>query len=337
MWWAAAGAAVIVGRREIARCPCHPNSKGVRHEYPPLRRPVAAFSRAGRAGRRQRPASPRASRTISSARSISRTPAPRRCRSPSSAPSRCCTRSGTARPRRPSATCSRRIRRARIATWGIAAILMSNPLAGIGLLATGGGARAGGDRPGAADRREDAARARLHRGRRRVLRGLGEPPRAHASAQPCPGLRGAGRALSRRRRGADLLRALPRRHAVAGRPDLRDLSQGGGDPREAVRQASGPSRRRALPDPQLRLPADRAEGAAGRAPLCGHRARAPHALHMPSHIFTRVGAWERIDRDQPALGRSGQAGPGRRRGAARHRLHGVRLPAARARRATRAR
>ena len=29
-----------------------------------------------------------------------------------------------------------------------------------------------------------------------------------------------------------------------------------------------------------------------RAPLRGHRASAPHALHMPSHTFTRVGSWQ---------------------------------------------
>ena len=29
---------------------------------------------------------------------------------------------------------------------------------------------------------------------------------------------------------------------------------------------------------------------------------APHALHMPSHIFTRVGLWQESDRDQPGLG-----------------------------------
>ena len=31
----------------------------------------------------------------------------------------------------------------------------------------------------------------------------------------------------------------------------------------------------------------------------------PHALHMPSHIFTRVGDWRRLDRVQPRFGRCG--------------------------------
>ena len=56
---------------------------------------------------------------------------------------------------------------------------------------------------------------------------------------------------------------------------------------------------------------------------------APHALHMPSHIFTRVGLVERVDRHQRALGGGGQAGKGHRRAAARHGLHGVRRAAAR--------
>ena len=96
-----------------------------------------------------------------------------------------------------------------------------------------------------------------------------------------------------RRRGADLLRALHRRHANAGGPDLRRVPEGGRDPREAVRQVSRPSGRRALPDPQLRRAADRrARASPPRAATPRIAPDAPHALHMPSHIFTRVGAWE---------------------------------------------
>ena len=56
--------------------------------------------------------------------------------------------------------------------------------------------------------------------------------------------------------------------------------------------AAGASRHRALPDPQLRL------SRARRAALNAARAyakiapSAPHALHMPSHIFTRLGIWQ---------------------------------------------
>ena len=84
-----------------------------------------------------------------------------------------------------------------------------------------------------------------------------------------------------------------RRHADAGRPDLRGLPQGRRDPREAVREVPRPSRRRALPDPQLRRAADRRRRASPpRARYATIAPAAPHALHMPSHIFTRVGAWE---------------------------------------------
>ncbi len=112
-----------------------------------------------------------------------------------------------------------------------------------GRIAQGRRAGAGGDRPGTPDRREDRARARLHRGRRRLLRGLREPSRdGRARSSRAKAYEALAAALSRRRRGADLLRALPRRHAVAGRPDLRGVPQGGRDPREAVREASRPSR-----------------------------------------------------------------------------------------------
>ena len=86
-----------------------------------------------------------------------------------SAPWRCCTRSGSAPARRRFATSSRTTRAARIATWGIAAILMSNPLAGQGASpqARGDARRRRSSRAGASPRKT-AARARLHRGRGRA-------------------------------------------------------------------------------------------------------------------------------------------------------------------------
>ena len=59
---------------------------------------------------------------------------------------------------------------------------------------------------------------------------------------------------------------------------------------------------------------------------------APHALHMPSHIFTRVGSWEE---SVATNRRSADGGKDRRRlarGLPRERLCGLRVPAARARR-----
>ena len=124
-----------------------------------------------------------------------------------------------------------------IATWGIAAILMSNPLAGVG------------PSPQWAER----AQAAIDQGRKIGAKTQRErdyveavaayyedwanrPERARA-AQSRPCVRGAGRALSERRRGADLLRALPRGDAVASRPELQNLSRGGRNTREAIREA----------------------------------------------------------------------------------------------------
>ena len=56
---------------------------------------------------------------------------------------------------------------------------------------------------------------------------------------------------------------------------------------------------------------------------------APHALHMPSHIFTRVGYWKEFDRVQHCIGARGQGGQGVPRPAAWHGLSGLCLPAAR--------
>lgn len=54
----------------------------------------------------------------------------------------------------------------------------------------------------------------------------------------------------------------------------------------------------------------------------------PHALHMPSHIFTRLGLWEESI-VQPRRRRSRQEASRSRRRAPREGLPGVRAPAAR--------
>ena len=54
---------------------------------------------------------------------------------------------------------------------------------------------------------------------------------------------------------------------------------------------------------------------------------APHARHMPSHIFTRVGAWEELIQIEPGRRRERPQGRPARRRAARARLHGLRPPA----------
>ena len=52
---------------------------------------------------------------------------------------------------------------------------------------------------------------------------------------------------------------------------------------------------------------------------------APHALHMPSHTFTRVGLWQRIDRGEHRLRGRRESAESDRRRAARVRLSDVRL------------
>ena len=123
-----------------------------------------------------------------------------------------------------------------IATWGIAAILMSNPLAGVGpspqWAERAQAAIDQGRKIGAKTQRErdyvEAVAAYYEDWANRT-------ERAPAQSRPC--VRGAGRALSERRLGADLLRALPRGDAVASRPELQNLSRGGRDTREAIREA----------------------------------------------------------------------------------------------------
>ena len=57
---------------------------------------------------------------------------------------------------------------------------------------------------------------------------------------------------------------------------------------------------------------------------------APHAQHMPSHIFTRVGYWNESIGSNTAAARAAKDGQGVHRPAARHGLHGLCLSAARA-------
>src|SRR6266571_2306293 len=206
------------------------------------------------------------------------------------------------------------------------------PAPGSRRLAQGRAARAGRDRQGPHDGREDPARARLPRSGGRLLRGLRQPSRARAPALSRQGLRGARGEIPEPRRGADLLRAVPCRNATAVRPDLCRVARGGGDPGETVHQASEPSGRRPLSDPQLRRAADRRAGRARRAALREDRARrAARAAHALAHLHPRR-RLGRFGGDQPPLGHGRAEGQGARRGAARDGLHDLRLPPARPRR-----
>ena len=76
-------------------------------------------------------------------------------------------------------------------------------------------------------------------------------------------------------------------------------------------------------------PRDRRERPRRRAALRQDRADAPHAQHMPSHIFTRVGYWKESIAANIASVQAAKADKEARRSAARAGLSGLRLSAAR--------
>ena len=138
-----------------------------------------------------------------------------------------------------------------IAFWGIAMTyyhpIWSPPDSGD--LAAGRAAVAKAEAAGASH----GPRARLRRHDRRLLSGL----RARSRTGLAPGLERRARVpvppVSRRPRGADLLRALPPRNRAAGRHDLREPEEGRGDPQRASARGTGAPGDRALHDPRLRL------------------------------------------------------------------------------------
>ena len=189
-----------------------------------------------------------------------------------------------------------------IAAWGFASILMINPLAGQGASPKDAEAAQAAIDKGRAWARRPSASATTSRRSPRTTRTSPSAP-SGAPGRARQGLRGARREISEGRRGADLLRAVPRRHATADRPDLRRVPQGGEDPGRTVQEAPAAPRRRALPDPQLRRAADREAGHAGGAALRRDRARrAARAAHALAHLHAR-GRMGRLGGDQPALGR----------------------------------
>ena len=105
-----------------------------------------------------------------------------------------------------------------------------------------------------------------------------------------------------RRRSPDPLRAGAQHVGAAGRQDLRQPAQGRGDPGRD-RQAPAPaSRRRALPDPPLRLSADRRQRHRGRPALRQDRARrAACPAHAVAHLHPRR-LLAGIDRFQHGVG-----------------------------------
>ena len=146
-----------------------------------------------------------------------------------------------------------------IAYWGIATSLLLNPF-GVPPAANLRG-RARGHSEGQGDRRQDAARKRIHRRARRVLYGLRQARPPHPGAGLSQGDGGGGATLSAGRRGANLLCACARRRGFARRQDLRQSAQGGRDPGGYLQTPAATSRRRALSHSLLRLSAHRRQRA----------------------------------------------------------------------------
>ena len=142
---------------------------------------------------------------------------------------------------------------------------------------------------------------------------------------------GASRAaISEGRRGADRLRDHAQRRGFSGRQDLRQPAQGCGAARADLQEQAAASRRRALPDPSLRLSGDRRErpcrGQALRHDRGGRPARPAHAV---AHLHARR-LLEGIDQVERRVGARRQARRRDARPGARHGLHGLCPPATRA-------
>ena len=215
-----------------------------------------------------------------------------------------------------------------IAYWGLASILMNNPIAG----------------QGAVGKAPEVAQAALEQAR-------ANPPKTQRERDYLEAVSAYYKDFAQRtERERQQARAEAYEKLAAKYPDddeaqifyavylaatqsLSDKTygrdaEGGRDPRAAVQEVPAAPRRCALPDSQLRLSADRAEGRDRRAPLredrAGCAARAAHALahlharRLPGRTSAQTNA---RSADRRAQGQRG------RRVLARGRLHGVRVPA----------
>ena len=155
---------------------------------------------------------------------------------------------------------------------------------------------------------------------------------AHARAGLSQGDGGAGATLSGRRRGADLLR--PRARTSRLRPPTRPTPIS-----SRARRILEPIFQRQPQHPGVAhylihlydYPAIAEKGLDAATRYSKIAPAAPHAQHMPSHIFTRVGYWKESICLQYRSGARGQGRQGLRRPAARPGLPGLRLSAARRR------
>src|SRR5262249_55595010 len=138
---------------------------------------------------------------------------------------------------------------------------------------------------------QDPARARLARRPQGVLQGLrqGRPGHAHEELRGRDGA--ARRQVSGRRRGEDFLRPRPERDV---RPQVDGPAhEGHQDPGADRQEVPGPSGRHALPLIDTSPPPPTAQRGTPAANKYAKIApAAPHAQHMPSHIYSMVGMWE---------------------------------------------
>ena len=98
-----------------------------------------------------------------------------------------------------------------------------------------------------------------------------------------------------RSRCGRVLRSCAERECVGGNAngqDLRETEKGGGDSESRAATGTEPSGRHSLLDSQLRLSArSRSLALAAARSYARIAPSSAHALHMPSHIFTRLGLW----------------------------------------------
>ena len=186
------------------------------------------------------------------------------------------------------------------------------------------GARACRHPEGQGDRRQDRARARLHRRPCRDVRRLRQ-------AQPWPA---HPRIPARRMEKlaakypdddeAQIAYAITlNTSATSNDKTYAQQTQGRGDPRADLQAPAAASGRHALPDPPLRLSGDRGEGPRCRQPLRQDRAgRAACPAHAVAHLHPRR-LLEGVDQLQHRLGEGGEGGQVGRRPAARQGLHGL--------------
>ena len=179
-----------------------------------------------------------------------------------------------------------------IATWGIASIMMNNPLAG----------------QGASPKGAEVAQAAIDEGRRIGAKTQRERDYLEAVAAYYEDF-----ATARSARGRRAARRHTRRSPRSTRTTTRRRSSTRCTSRARSRRPTRPtprtSRPRAILEPQFAKHPDHpgvahylihsydAPPIAKKGLVAARRYAtiapdAPHALHMPSHIFTRVGAWE---------------------------------------------